>query len=118
MARALALGIAYARFALENMALFGLMFQLPTGALPEGLPRPSGIVDPAVQERMGRCFLATVRSGAEEGGLRPASAEHHARVSWGLVHGLVSLYLGGRLGDCAGHPGDFTRLLGQAIGPW
>lgn len=98
----LALGLAYARFALDNTAWFGLMFQLPTlPALEAPVDRP-GTAASRVEER--RRFLAG-----------PASAEHRALVSWGLVHGRVSLYLGGWLGDQVGQPDGFMRLLGQAI---
>ena len=108
-----ALGRAYARFALENTAYFRVMFELPTGArmdcaegpAPAAGPRPPSWCD------MG----AVVQRAIDAGVMEAESAPRAAALSWGMLHGLTSLYLSGHLGEVAGSPEHFLELVESAM---
>jgi len=86
--------VAYVRYALENPALFRLMFG------PERLGTHPGL---AAAGEAAYAVLAA-RVAAEP----VAGADREARVlgCWSLVHGLASLFLDGRIGDKTAAPHD------------
>jgi AcrR family transcriptional regulator len=90
LADLLALGLAYRTSALDDPHFYRVMF--------ERAVRPSADATPAVEQptfRVLRDAVARLLAGAPE-----ARVEAAAVGLWGLVHGLVSLELGGLL------PGD------------
>lgn len=84
-------GRAYARFALENPALYRLMFDPPAG---------SGLDDGPFDSDVGLRSLGFLRAGIvaaqQEGYLSGAEPDHIAFTLWSAVHGAVSLLLQGR----------------------
>lgn len=96
--------VAYVRYALENPALFRLMFgPKRLGAHPELA---------AAGEAAYAVLAARVAAEA------PADADRDARAlgCWSLVHGLASLFLDGRIGDKTAAPdGDVTRRVAEAM---
>jgi AcrR family transcriptional regulator len=109
-----ALGRAYARFALENTAYFRVMFELPTVArvwAPGECTPCSG----AGESGDAFCMVVdTVRRAIEAGAVNLEDARRGAVVSWGLIHGLTSLYLSGHLRDVSNHE-EFLRLVDEAM---
>lgn len=109
-----ALGRGYAIFALENTGYFRVMFELPTVArigrdaecAPEGRQAAAGSWCQVVE---------TVQQAIAEGTLNIADAQHGAVISWGLVHGLTSLYLGGHLSTILTSSEDFLRMLEESM---
>ncbi|MDQ2743884.1 MAG: TetR/AcrR family transcriptional regulator [Chloroflexota bacterium] len=89
VARLRSLGIAYRQWALENSALFTLMF---SGTLDAYLRSPGS--QAARQESM-LPLLETVARGQSSGALRQEDPETVAMNFWGTVHGLVTLELPG-----------------------
>ncbi len=88
--RLLALGRAYVRFALEHPHAYRLMFGL-------GQPDPDGFPDLRLAELGAWSLLRrTIGEAVSAGALRgdPAVLAH---IFWAGVHGLVSLYLAGKL---------------------
>lgn len=83
------MGQAYVRFAIENPEHFGVMF-------------PGELVnqdDPEYLRATNRCYgplMRVVAKGSAEGTLA-ADVTLVATSAWSLVHGLASLWLGGRL---------------------
>lgn len=109
-----ALGRGYAIFALENTGYFRVMFELPTVAR---VGRDAKCAPEGRQEAGGSwCQLVeTVQQAIAEGTLRIADAHHGAVISWGLVHGLTSLYLGGHLSAILTSSEEFLRMLEESM---
>ena len=96
--------VAYVRYALENPALFRLMFGLKRlGAYPELT---------AAGEAAYAVLAARVVAET------PANANRDARTlgCWSLVHGLASLFLDGRISDrISASDGEVTRRVAEAM---
>jgi AcrR family transcriptional regulator len=84
-----AMGRAYVRFALDNPEHFAIMFRLDL--LDEADPDLTRASDRAYDG-----LIATTRAAAAHGMLKgdPTVA---AAAAWSLVHGLATLWIGGRL---------------------
>jgi AcrR family transcriptional regulator len=102
-----AMGRAYARFALDHTAYFRGMCELP-GVPQMECPEPDapGGLD---------TVTATVQRGMEEGSIDSRDARRTAILGWGLIHGLTSLYLTGRLGDVVSTNEQFLELIEEAM---
>ena len=89
-----ALGVGYVRFALDDPESFAVMFRddLLDVHNPEYV---------AASLRAYRPLMDTVAACGEAGLLGDRSADDVAVAAWSLVHGLATLWIGGRL---------FTRL--------
>lgn len=96
--------VAYVRYALENPALFRLMFgRRCLDTHPELT---------AAGEAAYAVLAARVAAGT------PANADRDAHTlgCWSLVHGLASLFLDGRISEKTAAPdGDVTRHVAQAM---
>ncbi|CAN5796952.1 TetR/AcrR family transcriptional regulator [soil metagenome] len=109
------LGRAYVKFALENTAYFRVMFELP------GVPRmecPSDCESQAhefADESGWAATVATVQGAMDAGLISIPDAQEGAIISWGLVHGLTSLYLSGHLGRAIGTHDEFLQLVERAM---
>lgn len=103
-----AMGRGYARFALENTAYFRVMFELPKVPQMESCPEPDGPdgMHPAT---------AAVQRAMDEGLIESRDARRTALLGWGLVHGLTSLYLTGRLADEVTTNDEFLTLIEEAM---
>jgi AcrR family transcriptional regulator len=109
------LGRAYARFALENTAYFRVMFELPTVARVAG-GAECGAEAPSPGSSDAWCILVdTMRRAIDTGRVRRADPAHAAFISWGLLHGLTSLYLGGHLAHVAASQEEFFSLVEEAM---
>ncbi len=94
-------GTAYVRFAVAHPAHFRVMFR------PE-LYRPD---DPAVAPARARS-AAILATGAQSLSPDPALDRKIAVATWSMVHGFVSLWLGGALADGPEiEPEAFTREI-------
>lgn len=102
-----AMGRAYARFALDNTAYFRVMFELPPVPHME-CPEPDA---PGGLEGV----TATVQRAMDEGSIDAEDARRTAVLGWGLVHGLTSLYLTGRLTDVVSTNDEFVDLIEDAM---
>lgn len=90
LARLAAAGEQYLRFALEHPQSYAVMF------MERGVPAgPSGGANEEVATF--RFLVDRIRDGAAAGDLRVDDAEEAALVVWAHVHGLVSLFLAGKL---------------------
>jgi AcrR family transcriptional regulator len=109
-----AMGIAYARFALENTAYFRVMFELPAVAQLEcPCPDPGEGVSMTGEPSFGNVAGAVER--AVEGGLvQMPDAYRGAVIGWGLIHGLTSLYLSGHLREMVQSHEQFLELVEEA----
>lgn len=109
-----AMGRGYAIFALENTGYFRVMFELPTVAR---IGRDAECAPQGKQEAAGSwCqVVETVQQAIAEGTLHIADAQHGAVISWGLVHGLTSLYLGGHLSAILTSSEDFLQMLEESM---
>lgn len=110
-----AFGLGYVRFALENTAYFRVMFELPTVARvtrPEECAQEGSTLSDAPSWG---AVVGTVRRAIEAGLVRIESAERGAIIAWGLVHGMVSLYLSGHLSDSVRSHEEFLRLVEEAM---
>lgn len=109
-----ALGRAYARFALENTAYFRVMFELPT--VPQVVA--AGDCHPCASsgdDNDGFCMVMEAVHRAIAGGVIPlADAKRGTLISWGLIHGLTSLYLSGHLREIESHE-EFLDLVEDAM---
>jgi hypothetical protein len=56
-----------------------------------------------------------VRDARDAGLIRVAGPERGALISWGLIHGLTSLYLSGHLAHTVGTHEDFLQLVEEAM---
>ena len=96
--------VAYVRYALENPALFRLMFG----------PKRIGTHPELTAAGDAAYAVLAARVAADT----PADADRDARAlgCWSLVHGLASLFLDGRISDKTAAPdGDVTRRVAQAM---
>lgn len=109
-----AMGLAYARFALENTAYFRVMFELPAVAQLE-CPCPAvGEGVSMTGEPSFDSVTAAVERAVEAGLVEMPDAFRGALIGWGLIHGLTSLYLSGHLrGSMQSHE-EFLQLVGEA----
>lgn len=106
-------GRGYARFALENTAYFRVMFELPTVAQMEC---PVTDEDLALTgEKSWTSMVQTVQRAIDTGIFSATDAERVAVIGWGMVHGLVSLYLSGHLAEVAESNDEFMELLEEAM---
>lgn len=107
-----ATGRAYARFAVENTGYFRVMFELPGVAHLIECPRPDS------GTRRGEVFdeiVGLVAKADEEGSFAIEDPGRAALIGWGLIHGLVSLYLGGHLAGDLGSHEEFFELVEDAL---
>ncbi|HUH11824.1 MAG TPA: TetR/AcrR family transcriptional regulator [Longimicrobiales bacterium] len=107
-------GRAYVRFALENTAYFRIMFELP--GLPQvDCPEPEegGVAIP--EEQSFDFVVRTLTRAVEAGELAMPDPLEGAVIAWGLMHGLTSLYLSGRLGDMVTSSEQFQVLVEAAM---
>ncbi len=88
--RLLRLKRAYIQFALDEPDAYRIMFEIRTPAATDDV-----VVDRESRRAFGYLHDA-VKSAVDEGGLT-GDALAIARLLWASTHGLVSLYLGGRL---------------------
>jgi AcrR family transcriptional regulator len=109
-----ATGRAYARFALENTAYFRVIFELPGVARFEHPGTPVGRPLEPDEDGLGLC-VALVQEGIDRGLLALDSAESGALIGWGLIHGLVSLYVSGHLGGKVQTHEEFLALVEEAM---
>lgn len=96
--------VAYVRYALENPALFRLMFG----------PKRLGTHPEMTAAGEAAYAVLAARVAAEA----PANADRDARAlgCWSLVHGLASLFLDGRISDKTAAPdSDVTRRVAEAM---
>lgn len=106
-------GRGYARFALENTAYFRVMFELPTVAQMEC---PVTDEEQAMTgEKSWTSVVEVVQRAMDSGIFVAADAQRVAVVGWGLVHGLVSLYLSGHLAEVVASNEEFMELLEEAM---
>ena len=87
-----ATGRAYVAFALENPALFRLIFASPALERGGGTLALDGCTDPASREDAGGLLLANAARFAGTGETAVVAAR-----SWALVHGLAMLMLDGQI---------------------
>ena len=107
------LGHAYVRFALDNTAYFRVMFDLPADAhVTVVQARRIERQDPSLRddnwERVTRavCRLRNIPA---------AEAEQVTVAAWGMLHGLVTLYLSGQLQNVAPDQPSFDALLAACM---
>lgn len=102
-----ALGRGYARFALDHTAYFRVMFELPPVAQMDcPVPDAPGGFDTVV---------ATVERASVEGTIVTDDARRTSILGWGLIHGLTSLYLTGRLAEVVSTNDEFIALVEDAM---
>jgi AcrR family transcriptional regulator len=102
-----AMGRGYARFAIEHTAYFRAMFELPAVPHEEC---------PAQEAPVGLDAVAqTVQNAADAGLIEIQDARRTAILGWGLVHGLTSLYLTGRLTELVSGNEEFMALVEDAM---
>lgn len=104
-----AMGRAYARFAIENPTYFRIMFELPGTSQLAKAERPT--IDPNALERSEHM----IRQAVEAGQFWVPDARRTAIYGWGLIHGLVTLYLAGHLRDEVAGPEEFMTLIEDAM---
>lgn len=92
-----ALGEAYVRFALEHQAFFRVLFSIQPHDPKEVADLPAG----GGYDRLRQSVADAIQSGA----LRETDADHIAHYLWVVAHGLVTLSLTCRLGQCQHEPG-------------
>jgi AcrR family transcriptional regulator len=110
----LALGRAYVRFAIENTAYFRVMFELPSVAHLDCMPREC--VAGTAHGLIPRDFAATmVQRAIDDGFFQIPDARRGTMVGWGMVHGLTSLYLSGHLSEEVSSHGEFLDLVEEAM---
>ena len=105
-----AIGRAYAVFALENPAYFRVMFELPGGAEVE-CPEPCGEPD---QNSFAEAVKLIERAMAD-GVFVQMDPQRVALIGWGMIHGLVSLYLAGQLKETIHSHEQFLELVNDAM---
>ena len=118
MRRLVAIGVAYVLFALENPALYRLMFGAGIGDVArfEELSQAGATA-------FARCrdALAAVQEekGAGDSGQSDAALRNGAIALWSLVHGLASLAIDGRVslptGDPAATRGSIEAILKSCL---
>lgn len=106
-----ATGRGYARFAIENTGYFKAMFRVPRVATLDGCPED---VAPMHEDRRD-LLTELLRQGQERGQVTLGDPRQAALVGWGLIHGLVSLYVSGHLTDRVGSHEEFMELIEGAM---
>lgn len=109
-----ATGRAYVRFALENTAYFRIMFELP-GVPQMDCPEPHEGDVAITEEKSFDSVVGILRRAVEEGEFVMADPEQGALVGWGLVHGLTSLFLSGRLSQAVASSEEFLGIVEAAM---
>lgn len=110
-----ALGRGYVAFALENTAHLNVMFELPRDAKME-CPKPldeglQGLGEEAPWNRV----LTTLQRAIDAGEINISDAFRGGLIGWALMHGLVSLYLGGHLSEEVGSREEFEAVVAEAM---
>lgn len=108
-------GRAYAKFALENTAYFRVMFELPAVPHMDCPSECDGGQHEFADESAWEATVATLQGAMDAGLIAIPDAQEGAVISWGLVHGLTSLYLSGHLGMAAGTHEEFLKLVDRAV---
>lgn len=104
-----AMGRGYATFALENPAFFRVMFELPGVAkLADAEACPGGDTGPVGA-------AALVERAVAQAEIREVDPRRVTLVGWGLIHGLVTLYLSGHLHDEVAGPEELMVLVEDAM---
>jgi len=109
------MGRAYAKFALDNTAYFRVMFELP--GVPQ-LDCPSdgeSHLHEFADESAWDAMVATLQGAMDAGLITIRDAQEGAVISWGLVHGLTSLYLSGHLGMAIATHDEFLSMVERAM---
>jgi AcrR family transcriptional regulator len=109
------MGRAYAKFAIENTAYFRVMFELPGVPQMDCPSDAEGEPNEFADEGAWAATVATVQGAIDAGLIALEDAEEGALISWGLVHGLTSLYLSGHLGRAVATHDDFLALVERAM---
>lgn len=104
-----AMGRAYARFAVENPAYFRIMFELPGTRQLGREERPT--IHPDALEQSEHM----IRRAVEAGQFWVPDARRTAIYGWGLIHGLVTLYLAGHLREEVQDQDEFMALVEDAM---
>jgi len=106
-----ATGRAYARFAVENAAYFRVMFE------PPEVPGAGGLspAEPDPRPAWGAHLVTVVTRGKEAGLMDIGDPVRAALIAWGVMHGLASLYLSGRLAPAVQSPEQFAELTEAAL---
>jgi AcrR family transcriptional regulator len=109
------MGRAYAKFALDNTAYFRVMFELPgvpqMDCPSDGEANQHEFADESAWDAM----VATVQGAIDAGLITIRDAQEGAVISWGLVHGLTSLYLSGHLGMAITTHDEFLSMVERAM---
>jgi len=101
-------GAAYLRFAIENPRFYQIV-TAPTG-LFGGVEIPGDLLS---RERApSRALMDRLRECIQEGALAEDDVESLALTLWGMSHGLISLYLSGRI---EGTPLEFENLYWASL---
>lgn len=109
-----ATGYAYVRFAMENTAHFRVMFEIPGVAQMVDCPQPAEL-EPMPDHESFDFVTELLRRAVAVGELDVPEPRHGALVAWGLLHGLISLYLSGHLSHVVDNADDFERLVDAAM---
>lgn len=109
-----ATGYAYVRFAMENTAHFRVMFEIPGVAQMVDCPQ-AGDREPMPDHESFDFVTELLRRAVVAGELSIPEPRHGALVGWGLLHGLVSLFLSGHLSHVVQDSEDFERLVDAAM---
>jgi AcrR family transcriptional regulator len=109
------MGRAYAKFAIENTAYFRVMFELPGVPQMECPSDGEAQVHEFADEGAWEATVATVQGAMDAGMIGIEDAQDGAMISWGLVHGLTSLYLSGHLGMGVATHEEFLALVERAM---
>lgn len=109
-----AVGLGYVNFALENATWLNVMFKLPRTAKLDCGDQAEDEVS-LTREATWECPVSAVQRAVDEGEIAIPDAERGAVMGWALVHGLVSLYVGGHLADTAPTPESFGNLVEEAM---
>jgi len=109
-----ATGYAYVRFALENTAHFRVMFDIPGVAQMVDCPEPSEHESMPDHESF-EFVTELLRRAVSAGELDVPEPRHGALVAWGLLHGLISLYLSGHLAHVVDNAEQFEGLVDAAM---
>jgi AcrR family transcriptional regulator len=110
-----ATGYAYVRFAMENTAHFRVMFEIPGVAQMVDCPEPAADVEAMPDHESFDFVTELLVRAVAVGELDIPEPRHGALVGWGLLHGLVSLFLAGHLSHVVGDTEDFERLVNAAM---
>lgn len=107
-------GYAYVRFALEHTAYFHVIFDLPADAAmecPELTSDDAAMLEAGSFERV----AGLIEAAASDGTFKIQDPRRAAVVGWATLHGLLSLYLSGHLGECATTREEFETLVDWSI---